>query len=98
MDPNETTSNNCGPLHLLPLTSRVPEVVLTKRGNYFLLITVSRNRGEGGMVLSEPEEEMVISERNDGGLIYVAETRNQPLSFSHYSSPSGPREGAPQTL
>ncbi len=25
---------------------------------------------------------MVISERNDGGLIYVAETRNQPLFLS----------------
>jgi hypothetical protein len=34
------------------------------------------------MVLSEPEEEEVISERNDGGLIYVAETRNQPLFLS----------------
>ncbi len=64
---------------MLPLTSGVPEFVLTQRGNYFLLIMVSRNREGGGWFYQSRRRRMVISERNDGGLIYVAETRNQPL-------------------
>jgi hypothetical protein len=38
--------------------------------------------GGGGWFYQSRRRRMVLSERNDGGLIYVAETRNQPLFLS----------------